>query len=164
MSSSTPSGSPTSTLPAVRSARAWAAQDAASSLAPFSIERREPLADDVVIEILFCGVCHSDLHQVRNEWQGTMYPIVPGHEIVGRVTAVGSAVTRFKEGDLAAVGCLVASCQQCAPCTAGLEQYCARGAVQTYNGPDAILGGPTFGGYSERITVKESFTLQVSDT
>jgi uncharacterized zinc-type alcohol dehydrogenase-like protein len=159
-----PSSSTASTRPAVRAARAWAAQDAASPLAPFSIDRREPLADDVEIEILYCGVCHSDLHQVRNEWQNSMYPIVPGHEIVGRVARVGAAVTTFREGDLAAVGCMVDSCQLCAPCAAGLEQYCVQGCTQTYNSPDPVLGGPTFGGYAERITVKESFTLRVSDT
>jgi uncharacterized zinc-type alcohol dehydrogenase-like protein len=155
--------SPTSvpSRPAVRQARAWGATSATSPVAPMSIERREPLADDVVIEILYCGVCHSDLHQVRNEWQNSIYPIVPGHEIVGRVTKVGSAVTKFRKGDLAAVGCMVDSCQHCAPCKAGLEQYCEKGNIQTYNVPDPILGGPTFGGYSERITVKESFTLKV---
>jgi alcohol dehydrogenase (NADP+) len=145
----------------VRSARAWAAQTATSPLAPFSIDRRDPLSDDVVIEILYCGVCHSDLHQVRDEWHNSMYPIVPGHEIVGRVTRVGSAVTKFREGDLAAVGCMVDSCQACGPCASGLEQYCTNGCIVTYNGPDKILGGPTFGGYSESITVKESFTLKV---
>jgi alcohol dehydrogenase (NADP+) len=163
MSSTTSSVLSTPNRPAARPARAWAAHDPASPLAPFSIDRREPLADDVVIDILYCGVCHSDLHQVRNEWQGTTYPIVPGHEIVGRVTSVGSAVTKFKAGDLAAVGCMVDSCQHCTPCTAGLEQYCVQGCVQTYNSPDTILGGMTYGGYSERITVKESFTLRVSD-
>jgi uncharacterized zinc-type alcohol dehydrogenase-like protein len=116
----------------------------------------------VVIDILYCGVCHSDLHQVRNEWGNSIYPIVPGHEIVGRVTRVGSAVTKFREGDMAAVGCMVDSCQHCEPCAAGLEQYCTNGCTLTYNGPDPILGGPTFGGYSESITVKESFTLKVS--
>ena len=116
-----------------------------------------------MIEILYCGVCHSDLHQVRDEWQNSIYPIVPGHEIVGRVTRVGTAVTKFREGDLAAVGCMVDSCQHCAPCAAGLEQYCDNGNILTYNGPDPILGGPTFGGYSESITVKESFTLKVPD-
>lgn len=149
--------------PTVRAARAWAAQSDSSPLAPFSINRRDPLPDDVVIEILFCGVCHSDLHQVRNEWHSSMYPIVPGHEIVGRVTSVGPDVTKFRVGDLAAVGCMVASCQHCGPCAAGLEQYCENGNTLTYNGPDPILGGPTFGGYSESITVKESFTLKVSE-
>jgi uncharacterized zinc-type alcohol dehydrogenase-like protein len=151
-----------SVRPPVRSVRAWAAQSATSPLAPASIERREPQPDDVVIDILYCGVCHSDIHQVRNEWQGSMYPIVPGHEIVGRVSRVGSAVTRFREGDIAGVGCLVDSCQHCAPCSAGLEQYCANVPTFTYNSPDPILGGPTFGGYSESITVKESFALNVS--
>ena len=152
-----------STRPTTSTARTWAAQSATSPLAPFSIERRDPLADDVVIDILYCGVCHSDLHQVRNEWHSSLYPIVPGHEIVGRVTKVGSAVTRYREGDLAAVGCMVDSCQHCAPCAAGLEQYCENGSTQTYNSVDPVLGGPTFGGYSERITVKESFTLKVPD-
>ncbi|MDQ4099146.1 MAG: NAD(P)-dependent alcohol dehydrogenase [Chloroflexota bacterium] len=147
--------------PPVRAARAWAAQSASSPLAPYSIQRREPLPDDVVIDILYCGVCHSDLHQVRDEWNGSMYPIVPGHEIVGRVARVGSAVTKFREGDIAAVGCMVDSCQHCEPCAAGLEQYCTNGSTQTYNSPDPTLGGPTFGGYSESITVKESFTLKV---
>ena len=147
--------------PPVRSARAWAAQDASSPLAPFSIERREPLADDVVLDILYCGVCHSDLHQVRNEWNGSVYPIVPGHEIVGRVARVGRSVTKFRVGDMAAVGCMVDSCRHCQPCATGLEQYCTSGCTLTYNSPDAILGGPTFGGYSESITVKESFTLRV---
>jgi uncharacterized zinc-type alcohol dehydrogenase-like protein len=160
---SSPATSSSSNRPATRAARAWAAQSASSPLAPLSIERRDPLPDDVVIDILYCGVCHSDLHQVRNEWQNSLYPIVPGHEIVGRVSKVGSAVTRFVEGDLAAVGCMVDSCQHCGPCQAGLEQYCERGGIQTYNVVDPILGGPTFGGYSERITVKESFTLKVAD-
>jgi uncharacterized zinc-type alcohol dehydrogenase-like protein len=161
--STAPASSAQQARPTVRRARAWAAQSATSPLAPFSIDRRDPLPDDVVIEILFCGVCHSDLHQVRDEWHFSMYPIVPGHEIVGRVTRIGNAVTKFREGDLAAVGCLVASCQHCAPCAAGLEQYCTNGNTVTYNGPDPVLGGPTFGGYSESITVKESFTLKVPD-
>jgi uncharacterized zinc-type alcohol dehydrogenase-like protein len=150
-----------SSRPAVRLARAWGAASATSPVAPMSIERREPLADDVQIEILYCGVCHSDLHQVRNEWQTSVYPVVPGHEIVGRVTRVGPAVTKFREGDIAAVGCLVDSCQGCPSCAAGLEQYCEKGATQTYNGADLILGGQTFGGYSESITVKEAFALKV---
>ncbi len=159
---STATTSSPSSRPPVRVARAWAAQGASSPLAPAAIERREPLADDVVIDILYCGVCHSDLHQVRNEWNNSIYPMVPGHEIVGRVARVGRAVTKFREGDLAAVGCMVDSCEQCGPCAAGLEQYCRNGSTQTYNSPDPILGGPTFGGYSESITVKESFTLKLS--
>jgi uncharacterized zinc-type alcohol dehydrogenase-like protein len=147
--------------PQVRATRAWAAQSATSPVAPFTIERREPLPDDVVIDILFCGVCHTDLHQVRNEWAASVYPMVPGHEIVGRVARVGAAVTKFRQGDIAAVGCMVDSCQHCDPCTRGLEQYCTAGATLTYNSPDAILGGQTHGGYSQSITVKESFVLQV---
>ena len=142
-------------------ARAWAAQSATSPLAPFSIQRRELLPGDVAIDILYCGVCHSDLHQVRNEWHGSMYPIVPGHEIVGRVTRTGSGVTRFQEGDLAAVGCMVDSCRTCPSCRHGLEQYCENATTWTYNSPDKHLGGPTFGGYSERIVVDEAFTLKV---
>lgn len=146
-----------------RLARAWAATTATSPLAPFVVTRRELLPEDVEIDILYCGVCHSDLHQVRNEWQGSLYPIVPGHEIVGRVTAVGTRVTKFRPGDLAAVGCMVDSCRTCSSCRRGLEQYCERGATLTYNSPDPHLGGPTFGGYSDRIVVDEAFTLRVSD-
>lgn len=162
MSTST-TPSPHTVRPPVRTAHAFAAVSPTSPLAPASIERREPLPDDVVIDILYCGVCHSDLHQVRNEWNSSMYPIVPGHEIVGRVSRVGSDVTRFHEGDLAAVGCMVDSCQRCASCAAGLEQYCTGGVTLTYNSPDPILGGPTFGGYSDNITVKESFTLRLPE-
>jgi uncharacterized zinc-type alcohol dehydrogenase-like protein len=144
--------------------RAWAAQSATSPVAPFSVERREPLADDVAIDILYCGVCHTDLHMVRNEWGMTTYPVVPGHEIVGRVARVGSDVTKFRPGDLAAVGCMVDSCQHCAPCVAGLEQYCVNGTTLTYSSPDPVLGATTHGGYSGSITVKESFTLRLSPT
>lgn len=143
--------------------KAWAAQSATSPLAPFSIKRREPLPTDVVIDILYCGVCHSDLHQARNEWKNSIYPVVPGHEIVGRVVKVGNDVKKFKEGDLAAVGCMVDSCRTCANCQRGLEQYCECGAVFTYNSEDKHLGGPTFGGYSDTIVVDEAFTLRVSD-
>lgn len=139
----------------------YAAHSASDPLKPFAIQRRAPNADDVQIEILYCGVCHSDLHTARNEWQNTLYPSVPGHEIVGRVSAVGSAVTRFKVGDLAGVGCMVGSCQQCAACAEGDEQYCENGFTGTYNGP--VFGGEnTYGGYSERIVVKESFVLRIS--
>ncbi len=144
--------------------KAFAAQSAASPLAPHSIARREPLATDVAIEILYCGVCHSDLHQVRNEWSEfspTTYPCVPGHEIVGRVTQVGKDVKKFKTGDLAAVGCMVDSCRHCASCTRGLEQYCEKNPTYTYNSPDKNSGGVTFGGYSDSIVVDESFTLKV---
>ena len=153
---------PLSTTVATKTARSWAAQSATSALAPFTINRREPLASDVAIEILYCGVCHSDLHQVRNEWHNSIYPVVPGHEIVGRVTKVGSAVTKFKAGDTAAVGCLVDSCRTCESCRRGLEQYRLKMPVFTYNGMDKHLGGQTFGGYSESITVDEGYTLKVS--
>jgi len=135
-------------------------------MAPFSVPRRSPQPQDVQIEILYCGVCHSDLHQVRNEWQSvmpTVYPCVPGHEIVGRVVKVGSAVRKFKEGDIAAVGCMVDSCRVCASCRAGEEQYCEKFPTLTYNSEDKILGGVTYGGYSESIVVDEAFVLRVSN-
>jgi uncharacterized zinc-type alcohol dehydrogenase-like protein len=141
--------------------KAYAAQSATSPLAPFSIERREPLPTDVEIDILFCGVCHSDLHFARNEWGFTSYPVVPGHEILGRVTRVGANVRKVKVGDLAAVGCLVDSCRTCSSCARGLEQFCLNGPVFSYNGPDKHSGGMTFGGYSEKIVTDEAFTLKV---
>src|ERR671921_2407980 len=143
-------------------AKAYAAASAKSSLAPTTIPRRDPGEHDVQIEILFCGICHSDLHQVRNEWSGipTVYPCVPGHEIVGRVTKVGSAVTKFKPGDIAAVGCLVDSDGDCSECQAGLEQFCPH-MILTYNSADVHLGGVTYGGYSDSIVVKEHFVLRV---
>ena len=144
-------------------AKAYSAASATSPLASSTIVRRDPTPEDVQIEILFCGICHSDLHQVRNEWSGvmpTVYPCVPGHEIVGRVTKVGSAVKKFKEGDLAAVGCMVDSDGTCPACKEGLEQFCP-GITLTYNFPDKHLGGMTYGGYSESIVVKESFVLKV---
>ncbi|HVU27444.1 MAG TPA: NAD(P)-dependent alcohol dehydrogenase [Verrucomicrobiae bacterium] len=143
--------------------KAYSAQSATSLLAPASIQRRDPKAHDVQIEILYCGVCHSDLHQVRNEWHNTIYPCVPGHEIVGRVTKVGSAVKKFKEGDIAAVGCMVDSCRECANCKAGQEQFCDQFPTFTYNGADKHLGGVTYGGYSESVVVDEAFTLRVSE-
>jgi uncharacterized zinc-type alcohol dehydrogenase-like protein len=143
-------------------AKAYAAASAKSPLAPTTIPRRDPGEHDVQIEILFCGICHSDLHQVRNEWSGipTVYPCVPGHEIVGRVTKVGSAVIKFKPDDLAAVGCLVDSDGNCHECQAGLEQFCPH-MILTYNSPDVHLGGVTYGGYSGSIVVKEHFVLRV---
>lgn len=147
-----------------RPAKAWAAHNSQAPLAAHTIERRAPRPQDVQIEILYCGVCHSDLHQVRNEWKEvmpTVYPLVPGHEIVGRVVKVGSAVKKFKEGDIAAVGCMVDSCRQCASCKAGEEQYCEVGLTLTYNGEDKILGGVTYGGYSESIVVDEAYVLRV---
>ena len=142
---------------------AFAAQSATSALAPHGIARREPGATDVAIEILYCGICHSDLHTVRNEWSSvmpTVYPIVPGHEIVGRVTQTGPAVTQFKPGDLAAVGCLVDSDGSCPECKAGLEQFCPH-LTLTFNSPDKHLGGVTYGGYSDSIVVDERFVLRV---
>jgi len=146
------------------STKAYAAQSAASPLAPFTLTRRAPLPTDVAIDVLYCGVCHTDLHQARDEWRGTTFPCVPGHEIVGRVARVGSAVTKFKVGDLAAVGCMVDSCRTCPNCEDGLEQYCDDGGtVFTYNSPDKHSGGMTFGGYSEHVVVDEAFVLKVSD-
>ncbi len=141
--------------------RAFAAQSATAPLGPFAIERRAPLPKDVEIDILFCGVCHSDLHFARNEWGMTTYPVVPGHEIVGRVTRVGGDVKRFRPGDLAAVGCLVDSCRTCSSCRQNLEQFCLNVPVFTYNGEDKHSGGLTYGGYSERIVCDEAFTLKV---
>jgi alcohol dehydrogenase (NADP+) len=145
-------------------AKAFAAQSATSRLAPHNIQRRSPRPQDVQLEILYCGVCHSDLHQARNEWQHalpTVYPCVPGHEIVGRVVKVGSAVKKLKEGDVAAVGCLVDSCRKCAACLDGDEQYCENGATFTYNGEDKVLGGVTYGGYSESVVVDADFVFRV---
>ena len=143
-------------------AKAYSAASATSPLAPTTIPRREPGEHDVQIEILFCGICHSDLHQVRNEWSvmPTVYPCVPGHEIVGRVMKVGSAVTKFKPGDLAAVGCLVDSDGTCPNCHVGLEQFCPHMTL-TYNAPDVHLGGVTYGGYSDSIVVKDHFVLRI---
>jgi len=143
-------------------AKAYSAASAKSPLAPTTIPRRDPGERDVQIKILFCGICHSDLHQVRNEWSAmpTVYPCVPGHEIVGRVTKVGSAVTKFKPGDVAAVGCLVDSDGNCPECQDGLEQYCPHMTL-TYNSPDVHLGGVTYGGYSDSIVVKEHFVLSL---
>ncbi|KAF0836387.1 putative zinc-type alcohol dehydrogenase-like protein [Methylovorus glucosotrophus] len=141
----------------------YAAYDPKKPLAPFNFERREVGANDVEIEILFCGVCHSDLHQVRDEWGNSTFPMVPGHEIVGRVTKVGSAVTKFKAGDLAGVGCLVDSCRSCPDCEDSLEQYCNH-AVFTYNSPDKQMPGQsTYGGYSNLIVVEQRFVLKVSE-
>ena len=143
-------------------AEAYAASSASSPLAPTTIPRRDPDENDIQIKILFCGICHSDLHTIRNEWSAmpTVYPCVPGHEIVGRITKVGSEVTKFKPGDLAAVGCLVDSDGNCQECQAGLEQFCPN-QILTYNSPDVHLGGITYGGYSDSIVVKEHFVLHV---
>jgi alcohol dehydrogenase (NADP+) len=144
-------------------AKAYSAASAKSPMASATITRRDPTGDDVQIEILFCGICHSDLHSVRNEWSEfmpTVYPIVPGHEIVGRVTKVGSAVTKFKAGDLAAVGCMVDSDGTCPECRAGFEQFCPNMTL-TFNSPDKHLGGVTYGGYSESVVVDQRFVLRV---
>jgi alcohol dehydrogenase (NADP+) len=143
--------------------KAYAAQSATTPLAESSIERRAPKPHDVQIEILFCGVCHSDLHTARNEWGGTKYPVVPGHEIVGRVSAVGDHVTKFKVGDLAGIGCMVDSCRECDYCKEGLEQYCSNGMVGTYNGKEKDGSGITYGGYSKQILAHEDFVLHISD-
>ena len=146
------------------SAKAFAAKSASSPLGPASIPRRDPRPQDVQIEVLYCGVCHSDLHTVRDEWKAvmpTVYPCTPGHEIVGRVTKAGSAVKKFKAGDTVAVGCMVDSERNCPNCRAGLEQYCDLGATFTYNSEDKILGGVTYGGYSDSIVVDQDFVLRV---
>ncbi|MFY0253931.1 NAD(P)-dependent alcohol dehydrogenase [Chitinophaga sp. 30R24] len=143
--------------------KAYAAQGATTALGPWNFERREPGPHDVQIEILYCGVCHSDIHQVRNEWGNSIYPMVPGHEIVGRVTKVGDHVTRFKVGDLAGIGCFVDSCGECAPCKAGEEQYCVPGGALTYNSYEMDRKTPTYGGYSTHIITNENYTLHVSD-
>lgn len=145
-------------------AKGYAAQSPVTDLGPWNFERREVGPHDVQFDILFCGVCHSDLHQIRNEWFPGIFPMVPGHEIVGRVVKVGSHVTKFKVGDLAGTGCLVDSCHTCDNCNHGLEQYCQNGAVLTYNSVDKYGdGSPTYGGYSNTIVVKEDFVLHISD-
>ena len=149
--------------PLVIKTRAFGTQAAKESLRAMTVQRREPRAQDVQIEILYCGICHSDIHTARNEWQNTVYPCVPGHEIIGRVVKAGSAVKKFKEGDIAGVGCLVDSCRQCASCREGLEQFCEKTATFTYNGEDRVSGGVTFGGYSESIVVDEAFTLKIAE-
>jgi len=141
--------------------RGYAAQSATSPLTPFDFERREPGPHDVQIEILYCGICHTDLHQVRNDWSGSMYPMVPGHEIVGRVTRVGAKVTKFKVDDFAGVGCMVDSCRRCAACEEGLEQYCAETPTWSYNSKERGTGEMTYGGYSERIVTEERFVVKI---
>ena len=141
--------------------KAYAVHSPTDKFQPFSFERRDPRPNDVVIAIRFCGVCHSDLHTARSEWPGTRYPCVPGHEIVGQVTATGSAVTKFREGDIVGVGCMVDSCQSCASCKEGLEQYCERGMTGTYNGPTQDTRDNTYGGYSDTIVVREEFVVRI---
>ncbi len=142
---------------------AYAAATAQSPLAPFAVERREPDARDVLIDILYCGVCHSDIHQARDEWGGSIFPMVPGHEIVGRVAKVGSQASKFKVGDIVGIGCFVDSCRHCAQCEAGEEQYCSEGMTATYNSRERGTGVPTYGGYSTRITVNEDYVLRIPD-
>jgi alcohol dehydrogenase (NADP+) len=142
--------------------KAWAAQAATSPLAPVEVPRREPRDHDVVIEIAYCGICHSDVHQARDEWTGALFPMVPGHEIVGRVARVGAAVTRFRPGDAAGVGCMVDSCRGCESCRGGLEQFCESGAAWTYNGTEMDRTTPTYGGYSSSIVVAERFVLSIA--
>ncbi len=144
-------------------AHGYAALAARTALVPHRFERRDQRPDDVVIDIQFCGVCHSDLHQVQDDWGGAQYPMIPGHEIVGVVASVGAAVTKFRPGDRVGVGCLVDSCRDCASCRRGLEQYCTRGMVGTYNSVDPKDGRPTYGGYSNQIVVTESFVLKMPD-
>lgn len=144
-----------------KNVKAFGTEASDAPLKQMMIERRAVTAKDIEIEILYCGVCHSDLHTARNDWGGTIYPAVPGHEIVGKVTRVGSEVSKLKVGDLAAVGCLVDSCRECDSCKHDLEQYCLNGMVGTYNGHDKHLGGHTFGGYSEKVVVDEHFVLKV---
>src|SRR5215467_6041783 len=142
--------------------RGYAAKSPTSLLEPFNFERREPGPHDVLVEILYCGVCHSDIHQARDEWGGSIFPMVPGHEIVGRVARVGSQVTRFKVGELAAVGTFVDSCRVCESCKEGLEQYCAKQASWTYNGTEQDKKTLTYGGYSSHIVVDEQYTFKIS--
>ncbi len=142
---------------------AYAAHDKDADLKPFELKRRDITTDDVEIDILFCGVCHSDIHTVRNDWKGSKYPVVPGHEIIGRVTKTGENVKNFKEGDLVGVGCMVDSCHECSACKDDLEQYCENGATFTYNSEDKLMGGHTYGGYSEKIVVDKEFVLKVPE-
>ena len=143
------------------STKAYAAFHATEPLAPFTIQRRDLQPKDVLLKIEYCGVCHSDLHTVKSDWGATHYPVVPGHEIVGRVEAVGTDVSKFSVGDLVGVGCMVESCQQCYSCHEGLEQYCEKGFTGTYNSKKSKYGGITYGGYSEKIVVEEDFVLQI---
>jgi alcohol dehydrogenase (NADP+) len=143
--------------------KAYAALTKTSPLAPYSFDRRDPLPDDVAIDIQFCGICHSDVHQVRDEWGGSLYPMVPGHEIIGRVVKVGNNVKKFKEGDFVGVGCMVDSCRECENCKDGEEQFCLQGMTGTYNSQDKRYGGLAQGGYSKHIVVNENYVLKVDE-
>lgn len=157
---STPEGAKTFIAKQVK---AFGTEGATAPLLSLNIHRRTPTPHDIEIEILYCGVCHSDLHTARNEWHSTLYPCVPGHEIVGKIVSVGSHVTKFKVGELAGVGCLVDSCRECDYCKDDLEQYCANGSTGTYNSTDKYLGTQTYGGYSESIVVDEAFVLRIPE-
>lgn len=146
-----------------KNVKAFGTEAAEAPLKPLDIQRRAVQAHDVEIEILYCGICHSDLHSARNEWRGTLYPIVPGHEIVGRIVKVGDHVKKFKVGEFAGVGCMVDSCRECEHCKNDLEQFCDQGSVLTFNSPDKHLGTHTFGGYSQSIVVDENYVLHISD-
>lgn len=146
----------------MKTIQAYAAMEPKAPLKPLKIERRDPGPNDVVIDILYCGICHSDVHQARDEWSRGIFPMVPGHEIVGRVTATGSKVTRYKSGDRVGVGCFVDSCRECAPCKQSLQQYCEKGMNQTYNGREKN-GDPTYGGYSTCIVVDENYVLTIPE-
>jgi alcohol dehydrogenase (NADP+) len=148
-------------MDAVSNAIGYAALAQGSKVEPFSFERRALRPDDVAIQVLYCGVCHSDLHQIRNDWHNSVYPVVPGHEIVGRVTATGQSAAKFKSGDLVAVGCMIDSCQACEPCHEGLEQFCEKQPTMTYNSRDRQTGEPTYGGYSDNLVVSERFVLRL---
>jgi alcohol dehydrogenase (NADP+) len=161
MMSTATSRSPARSKGGTLTTAAYAATSARAPLAPFSVERRAPGPQDVLIEILYCGVCHSDIHQARGEWGNSTFPMVPGHEIVGRVTEVGSKVTKLAVGDLAGVGCIVDSCLSCAPCRAGMEQFCENVAAFTYNGTEMDRKTPTYGGYSTQIVVKDHFVMKI---
>jgi len=145
----------------MRQTKAFATHAANAPLVPFRFSYRDPDPQEIEIQILYCGICHTDVHQARNEWAGTTYPCVPGHEIVGRITKTGSRVKKFKPGDLAAVGCMVDSCRECSHCKAGEEQFCEAGTTFTYNSPDKKHGGTTYGGYAEAIVLDEAFALRV---
>ncbi len=149
-------------VPLLNRVRAYGTNAPTEPLREMTIKRREPRPQDIQVEILYCGVCHSDIHQARNEWSNTTFPCVPGHEIIGRVVKTGRAVKKFKEGDIAGVGCMVDSCRTCPSCREGFEQFCDNGATFTYNGEDTASGGITYGGYSEAIVVDEAFALRVS--
>lgn len=144
-----------------KTAKAYGTPSATAKLEPMEIERRSPGPGDVLIEISYCGVCHSDIHQAHNDWKNSVYPVIPGHEIIGKVLETGEDVTRFSTGDTVGVGCMVDSCQKCGPCEKDLEQFCENGATFTYNSPDPHLGGHTYGGYSTLITVREEFVLRI---